>query len=69
MGGIIVYMAMITNVFKQEGQSKSIHEAFSALVKLNPTDKYKKQKAAGSLGGASNSKFLSRQGKTYTRTR
>lgn len=62
-------MAMITNVFAQKGQSKSVIDAFTDLVNLNPTDKYKKQKAAGSLGGSSTSKFLSRQGQVYTRTR
>lgn len=62
-------MTMITNVFTQKEQSKSASEAFSELINLNPSDKYKKQKAAGSLGGASNSKFLCREGKTYTRKR
>ncbi len=62
-------MTMITNVFTQKGQSETVKDAFTALINLNPNDKYKKQKAAGSLGGSSNSKFLSRQGKTYTRTR
>lgn len=62
-------MAMITQVFKQKGQSMSMRNAFSDLVALNPTDKYRKQKAAGSLGGASNSKFLSKQGRNYTRAR
>lgn len=60
---------MITKVFTQKGQSKTIRDSFTALVNLNPNDKYKKQKAAGSLGGSSTSGFLSRQGKVYTRTR
>ncbi len=62
-------MAMITNVFKRNNEVQSLNDAFTALVNLNPNDKYKKQKAAGSLGGSCTSGFLKRQGKTYQRTR
>lgn len=60
---------MITNVFTKKGQSRTVYDAFTCLANLNPNDKFKKQKAAGSLGGASNSGFITRQGKLYTRTR
>lgn len=60
---------MITQVFKNKGQQKTIGEAFTELVNLHSSDKFAKQKAAGSLGGASNSGFINRQGKNYTRTR
>ena len=56
-------MTMITKVFTKKGQSESTKDAYTDLVNLNPTDMYKKQKAAGSLGGSSTSKFLSKQGK------
>jgi len=59
---------MITAVFKYKGQTMTVAEAFRALIALNPTDKYNKQKAAGSLGGAMNSGFLKRYGNTYIRT-
>lgn len=62
-------MSMITKVFTKKGQSRTVYDAFTCLMNLNPNDKFKKQKAAGSLGGASNSGFLARQGKLYMRTR
>ena len=62
-------MEMITNILTQEGQTKSVRDAFTALININPTDKYKKQKAAGFLGGSSSSVFFNGQEKTYTRTR
>ncbi|WP_310603716.1 hypothetical protein [Anaerosporobacter sp.] len=46
-------MTMISQVFTQKGQTESISVAYGSLIKLNPADKYSKQKAAGSLGGAS----------------
>lgn len=62
-------MDMITHVFKKKGDTKSVADAFINLVNLNPNDKYKKQKASGSLGGSIASGFLSRQDKIYTQTR
>ena len=62
-------MAMITRVFNTKGQVESIADAYTKLVKLNPTDKYNKQKAAGSLGGSSRSGFIELQNNQYTRMR
>jgi len=62
-------MAMITRVFTTKGQVESIADAYAKLIELNPTDKYNKQKAAGSLGGSSRSCFIERQNNQYTRMR
>lgn len=60
---------MITRVFTKKGQAESIADAYTRLIELNPTDKYNKQKAAGSLGGSSRSRFIERQNNQYTRMR
>ena len=44
---------MITKVFTSKNHTESIADAYNQLQNLNPLDPYKKQKAAGSLGGAS----------------
>lgn len=66
-------MDMILNVFKNKGVTMSKASAYTALLNLNPNDPCSRQKAAGSLGGATRWGFLSRQGTaqgmTYTRTR
>jgi hypothetical protein len=49
---------MITKVFTSKNHTESIADAYSQLQDLNPLDPYKKQKAAGSLGGASHWKFI-----------
>lgn len=60
---------MITRVFTTKDQTESIADAYTKLIALNPTDKYIKQKAAGSLGGASRSHFIKRQNDEYIRMR
>lgn len=60
---------MITKVFTSKGEKETIASAYTKLIDLNPNDKYKKKKAAGSLGGASRHGFLSREDHEYTRTR
>lgn len=62
-------MAMITQVFKTKNQTETIDSAYKQLIALNPTDKYNKQKAAGSLGGSSRSRFIERKNDQYTRMR
>lgn len=49
---------MITRVFTTKSQKETIPNAYEKLIALNPTDKYSKQKAAGSLGGASRWGFI-----------
>lgn len=49
---------MITRVFTTKSQKETIPNALAKLIALNPTDKYSKQKAAGSLGGASRWGFI-----------
>lgn len=61
-------MAMITKVFTKKGQTKKANTAYALLIDCY-NDQYKKQKAAGSLGGSVTSSFLARQSKEYTRTR
>lgn len=51
-------MTMITKVFIHPGETKTVASAYTQLMNLNPTDKYNKQKAAGSLGGASRWGFI-----------
>jgi len=58
---------MITQVFTTKGQIESIADAYKKLIALNPTDKYNKQKAAGSLGGSSRSHYIERQNNQYKR--
>jgi len=60
---------MITRIFTKKGQVESKADAYTKLIALNPTDKYTKQKAAGSLGGSSRSHFIERQNDQYTRMR
>ena len=62
-------MAMITQVFTVKNQTETISSAYTKLIALNPTDKYIKQKAAGSLGGSSHSHFIERNNGQYTRKR
>ena len=54
----LLFMAMITTVFKHPGDVKTVASAYKQLMDLHPNDKNKKQKAAGSLGGASNGKSI-----------
>lgn len=49
---------MITTVFSSKSHTESISDAYNQLQSLNPLDPYTKQKAAGSLGGASRWKFI-----------
>lgn len=60
---------MITRVFTTKGHTESLADAYTKLIALNPTDKYNKQKAAGSLGGALRSHFIKRQNHQYIRIR
>jgi len=60
---------MITRVFTTMGHTESIADAYTKLIALNPTDKYNKQKAAGSLGGASRSGFIELKNGQWTRIR
>ena len=62
-------MTMITQVFKAKNQTETIASAYTNLIALNPTDKYIKQKAAGSLGGSSRSRFIERNNGQYKRMR
>lgn len=62
-------MAMITKVFTVKKQTETISSAYKKLIALDPTDKYIKQKAAGSLGGASHSGFIERNNGQYKRMR
>jgi len=49
---------MISRVFTAKGQRETIANAYNKLHDLIPADKYKRQKAAGSLGGASRHGFI-----------
>lgn len=49
---------MISQVFIAKNHTESISDAYRKLQNLNPNDPYKKQKAAGSLGGSSRRKFI-----------
>ena len=60
---------MISQVFTQINQKESIASAYSKLIDLNHNDPYNKQKAAGSLGGASRHGFIVRTDGKYTRVR
>lgn len=50
--------SMITRVFASKTHTETIADAYRQLQDLNPTDPYKKQKAAGALGGASRWKCI-----------
>lgn len=53
---------LITTVFKAKGDKKSKEEAMKSLIEQMPNnERFKKQKAAGSLGGAVRHGFLKRK--------
>lgn len=56
---------MITYVLNRKGQRLSKKDTFDKLVALNPNDKYKKQKAAGSMGGSVTNNFIKSSGSDY----
>lgn len=56
---------MITKVLSKKGQEISKRETFENLVALNPTDKYNKQKAAGSIGGSRTQGYIEVNGINY----
>lgn len=58
---------MIEQVFTAKDQTDTVTSAYKKLLDLNPNDKYIKQKAAGSLGGASRSRFIKRENNQYKR--
>lgn len=60
---------MITRVFTIKNQKETITNAYGKLIALNPTDKYNKQKAAGSLGGASRWGFIALTNGVWERMR
>lgn len=60
---------MIVQVFTAINQTDTVVSAYKKLIELNPNDKYNKQKAAGSLGGASRFRFIKRENNQYTRIR
>lgn len=61
---------MISQVFVAKNHTETISDAYGQLQNLNPLDPYKKQKAAGSLGGASRWKFIELNNKRqWVRTR
>lgn len=49
---------MIIQVFTSKNHIEPIVNAYNRLQDINPSDPHKKQKAAGSLGGASRWKFI-----------
>lgn len=60
---------MITKVLSQKGQEISKKDTFEKLVALNPTDRYNKQKAAGSIGGSRTQGYIEVDGTNYKCTR
>lgn len=56
---------MITHVFDKKGQRLSKQDTFNRLVTLYPNDKYKKQKAAGSIGGSVTHHYIQSNGSDY----
>jgi|LSQX01.1.fsa_nt_gb hypothetical protein len=60
---------MITQVFTIKNQRETIPNAYKKLIALNPTDKYNKKKAAGSLGGASRWGFIALNNGIWERMR
>ena len=49
----------------KKGQEITKEKLMSELKGLNPDDKYKKQKAAGSIGGSVAHDYLKREGNQY----
>lgn len=60
---------MIVQVFTTISQTETVVSAYKKLLELNTNDIYNKQKAAGSLGGASRFRFINRKKNEYTRIR
>ncbi len=62
---------MITQVFTVKGMTLSVASAYTALIALNPSNPYAKEKAAGSLGGSSRHGFIEYNSvnRTWTRVR
>lgn len=60
---------MISQIFTHRSHKESIRSAYSKLIDLNPKDPYNKQKAAGSLGGASRHGFIVRSNGDYVRVK
>lgn len=60
---------MIINVFPRIGIRMTIADAYLQLISLNPNDPYRREKAAGSLGGAVNGGTIVRNGNYYIRIR
>lgn len=57
----------ILKIFTKVGQIKTKSEAYNELLSFYENDKYKEEKAAGSLGGAVNGGTLVYDGEFYKR--
>ena len=60
---------MITSVLSTKDQICDKKKLYEQLVAQNPDDKYKKQKAAGAIGGAVAHGFIVGEGEYYRCTR
>lgn len=60
---------MIRKVFSQKGQELKKRETYEKLVALNSEDKFKKQKAAGSIGGSRTQGYIEVSDLNYKCTR
>lgn len=60
---------MILKIFLKVGDRVSISDAYSQLISLYGNDPYRKNKAAGSLGGAVNGGTIVLKDKFYERVR
>ena len=62
-------MAMINKLIKHPGDTKTVALAYKQLMDINSADKNKKQKAAGSLGGASHGNSIKYKNGKWIRVR